>query len=48
MNIIVDIDNEMCQLRKDLHNPDEHCMMLQNQAKLDDPFKMQDRPLSLM
>lgn len=36
--ILIDIDNEMCQLMKDLHKPvnqyflSEHCMMLQNHA----------------
>lgn len=46
MNIIFDTENEMCELTKALHNPNEHCMMLQNHAEFEDPFKMQERPLS--
>lgn len=43
------IDNELCQYMKELHNPVNQYFpnaQLQNHAKLEDSFKIQDRPMS--
>lgn len=45
--------NEICQHLEDMHNsvnqyfPSDQCMMLENHARVTDPFRVEDDPVKI-